>query len=122
MLYYWAPNIYLTFIHYYYSPKNDVIMSSQKRAVREKLGYARKPLGRSRLKNPKNFSAEKLTEKAFIRKLRFYVTGTNLFCLTKYSGYDPEVDTRRATPLTPGVDYSAYPKSIGCVFGLNLTF
>ncbi len=65
---------------------------------------------------------EKLTEKAFIRKLRFYVTGTNLFCLTKYSGYDPEVDTRRATPLTPGVDYSAYPKSIGCVFGLNLTF
>ncbi len=65
---------------------------------------------------------EKLTEKAFIRKLRFYVTGTNLFCLTKYSGYDPEVDTRRSTPLTPGVDYSAYPKSIGCVFGLNLTF
>lgn len=64
----------------------------------------------------------KLTEKAFIRKLRFYVTGTNLFCLTKYSGYDPEVDTRRATPLTPGVDYSAYPKSRGCVFGINLTF
>ena len=65
---------------------------------------------------------EKITERARIRKLRFYVTGTNLFCLTKYSGYDPEVDTRRATPLTPGVDYSAYPKSIGCVFGINLTF
>lgn len=65
---------------------------------------------------------EKLTEKAFIRKIRFYVTGTNLFCLTKYSGYDPEVDTRRATPLTPGVDYSAYPKSRGYVFGVNLTF
>ena len=46
----------------------------------------------------------------------------NLFCATKYSGYDPEVDTRRATPLTPGVDYSAYPKSIGFVAGLNLTF
>ena len=65
---------------------------------------------------------EKLTEKVHIRKLRIYVTGTNLFCLTKYSGYDPEVDTRRATPLTPGVDYSAYPKSIGFVAGLNLTF
>lgn len=64
----------------------------------------------------------KLTERASIRKLRFYVTGTNLFCLTNYSGYDPEVDTRRSTPLTPGVDYSAYPKSIGCVFGVNLTF
>lgn len=64
----------------------------------------------------------KLTTKAFIKKARLYVTGTNLFCWTKYSGYDPEVDTRRSTPLTPGVDYSAYPKSIGCVFGLNITF
>ncbi len=65
---------------------------------------------------------EKITMKARIQRLRFYVSGTNLFCLTKYSGYDPEVDTRRATPLTPGVDYSAYPKSIGFVVGLNLTF
>ena len=65
---------------------------------------------------------EDLTRKAHIRRARVYVTGTNLFCLTKYSGYDPEVDTRRATPLTPGVDYSAYPKSIGFVAGLNLTF
>ena len=64
----------------------------------------------------------KLTEKVHLRKVRFYVTGTNLFCLTNYSGYDPEVDTRRKTPLTPGVDYSAYPKSIGFVTGLNLTF
>ena len=65
---------------------------------------------------------QKLTLKAKIQRLRFYVTGTNLFCLTAYSGYDPEVDTRRATPLTPGVDYSAYPKSIGFVAGVNITF
>jgi len=65
---------------------------------------------------------DKKLEKAHIKKVRFYVTGTNLFCLTNYSGYDPEVDTRRSTPLTPGVDYSAYPKSIGCVVGVNLTF
>ena len=65
---------------------------------------------------------EELTQKVHLRKVRVYVTGTNLFCLTPYSGYDPEVDTRRATPLTPGVDYSAYPKSIGFVAGLNLTF
>ena len=65
---------------------------------------------------------EDLTKKVYLRRVRVYVTGTNLFCLTKYSGYDPEVDTRRATPLTPGVDYSAYPKSIGFVAGLNLTF
>ncbi len=65
---------------------------------------------------------EKFTERVKIKKLRVYATGTNLFCLTKYSGYDPEVDTRRTTPLTPGVDYSAYPKSIGFVAGINLTF
>lgn len=64
----------------------------------------------------------KVTEKIHLRKARIYATGTNLFCLTNYSGYDPEVDTRRSTPLTPGVDYSAYPKSIGFVCGLNLTF
>lgn len=61
-------------------------------------------------------------EKYHIRKVRVYATGSNLFCLTNYSGYDPEVDTRRATPLTPGVDYSAYPKSIGVVAGVNITF
>ena len=65
---------------------------------------------------------QKWTMKIKMQKLRVYVTGTNLFCLTKYSGHDPEVDTRRDTPLTPGVDYSAYPKSIGYVVGLNITF
>ena len=65
---------------------------------------------------------ESLISKINLQKARIYVTGTNLFCLTKYSGYDPEVDTRRKTPLTPGVDYSAYPKSIGFVAGVNLTF
>ncbi|MCD8312901.1 MAG: TonB-dependent receptor [Bacteroidales bacterium] len=65
---------------------------------------------------------ENITKKFLVQRLRVYVTGTNLFCATKYSGYDPEVDTRRATPLTPGVDYSAYPKSIGFVIGANVTF
>lgn len=65
---------------------------------------------------------EKWTMKIKMQKLRIYVTGTNLFCLTNYSGYDPEVDTRRSTPLTPGVDYAAYPKSRGWVVGANITF
>jgi len=63
-----------------------------------------------------------LLKKVQIQKLRFYVTGYNLFCLTNYSGFDPEVSTRRSTPLTPGVDYSAYPKSRQIVVGLNLNF
>lgn len=61
-----------------------------------------------------------LTKKLNIKSLRLYLTGTNIFCLTKYSGSDPEVDTRRATPLTPGVDYSAYPKTRGLIVGINL--
>ena len=63
-----------------------------------------------------------LTRKVRLDKVRFYATGTNLFCLTDYSGYDPEVDTRRSTPLTPNVDYSAYPKSRSWVFGVNISF
>ena len=54
--------------------------------------------------------------------LRIYVTGNNLYCWTKYTGVDPEVSTRRSTPLTPGVDYSAYPKSRSFVAGINVTF
>lgn len=63
-----------------------------------------------------------LTNKLNIQSLRFYVTGNNVAILTNYSGFDPEVSTRRKTNLTPGVDYSAYPKSRQLVFGLNLNF
>jgi TonB-dependent starch-binding outer membrane protein SusC len=57
-----------------------------------------------------------------LQNLRFYVSGYNVHTWTKYTGFDPEVSTRRKTPLTPGVDYSAYPKSRSLVFGLNLSF
>lgn len=63
-----------------------------------------------------------LLNKVKIQNLRFYVTGYNLFCITNYSGYDPEVSTIRKTNLTPGVDYSAYPKSRQFVIGVNLNF
>lgn len=63
-----------------------------------------------------------LTKKWYIQRLRVFFTGTNLFCASKYSGYDPEVSSRRKVPYTPGVDYSAYPKSRGFNFGVNLTF
>ena len=63
-----------------------------------------------------------LTNKVHIQNLRFYVTGYNLFCITGYSGFDPEVSTVLTTNLTPGVDYSAYPKSRQFVIGVNLNF
>ncbi len=65
---------------------------------------------------------KKITKKFYVQQLRVYATGYNLLLLTKYSGYDPEVDTRRSTPATPGVDYSAYPKSRSYNIGVNITF
>jgi TonB-linked SusC/RagA family outer membrane protein len=63
-----------------------------------------------------------LLTKAHIQHVRIYATAYNVFCLTNYSGYDPEVSTIRKTALTPGVDYSAYPKSRQFVVGVNLNF
>ena len=57
-----------------------------------------------------------------IKKLRVYVTGNNLAVFTKYTGFDPEVNVKKNNPLTPGVDYSAYPRSRLYMFGLNATF
>lgn len=63
----------------------------------------------------------KISKKFLVKNLRCYVSGYNIFVLTRYSGQDPEVSTRNS-PLTQGVDYSAYPKARKIIFGLNATF
>ncbi|NIG57528.1 TonB-dependent receptor [Chitinophaga sp. Cy-1792] len=55
-------------------------------------------------------------------RLRVYATVNNLYTFTKYSGYDPEANTRRSNPLTPGVDYAAYPRSRFMLAGINASF
>ena len=60
------------------------------------------------------------TKKAGLNKVRFYVAGSNLFTITGYSGYDPEVDI--ATGLTPNIDNNRYPRSRTYTFGAQLTF
>lgn len=65
---------------------------------------------------------QKISDKIKMKKLRVYASGYNLWLLTNYTGFDPEVSTRRQTTLTPGVDYSAYPRSKSIVFGLNVNF
>ncbi len=57
-----------------------------------------------------------------ISSLRFYGTVNNLTTFSKYSGYDPDVTARRSDPLTPGVDFAAYPRARTWLFGLNVTF
>ena len=63
----------------------------------------------------------KLLKKVKINTARVYVSGQNLFTLTKYSGYDPEVSIRN-TALTPNLDFSAYPRAASVNAGLNLSF
>ena len=66
---------------------------------------------------PKN-----LLNRLKINQLRIYTSAYNLWTWTNYSGYDPEVDTQRATPLTPGIDWCAYPRSRSVIVGLNVEF
>ena len=71
-----------------------------------------------------------ITQKLFINKVRVYASASNLFILTKYSGYDPEVDVQSG--LTPSMDYNRYPRASmdynryprarTFSFGLNVTF
>lgn len=63
-----------------------------------------------------------LISKIRMTRCRFYVTGNNLHIWTKYSGYDPEVSTNRNSPLTPGVDYSSFPRSRSYTFGVDISF
>ena len=60
------------------------------------------------------------TFKYGITRARFYASASNLFILTNYSGYDPEVDVQ--TGVECGVDYNRYPRSRSFVFGTNITF
>lgn len=57
-----------------------------------------------------------------ISGLRFYATVNNLYTFTNYTGFDPEANTRRKVPMTPGVDYAAYPRSRFIVLGANINF
>ncbi len=63
----------------------------------------------------------KVLNKIGISKFRVYVSGHNLWTLTNYSGFDPEVSTH-GSGLTAGVDYGSYPRARTFVTGLSVTF
>lgn len=64
---------------------------------------------------------KEVSSRAFIQRMRVYVTLNNIHTFTNYSGYDPEVAST-ASMLTRGVDNSAYPRAKSVVAGINLTF
>lgn len=63
------------------------------------------------------FNVDKIKE---ISQLRLYVTGQNLFTITKYTGVDPEVSL---SGLAPGIDNrNYYPKTRSFLLGVNISF
>ncbi|TRZ44345.1 SusC/RagA family TonB-linked outer membrane protein [Robertkochia solimangrovi] len=56
--------------------------------------------------------------------IRLSVTGQNLFVITDYTGYDPEINSNLSMDgiQTFGIDYFNYPKSRTVLFGLNASF
>ncbi|WOD42870.1 SusC/RagA family TonB-linked outer membrane protein [Hwangdonia lutea] len=67
-----------------------------------------------------NFSKDVL-EKLKLNSLELYLSGQNLITWTDYSGFDPEVSVANSL-ITPGIDYSAYPKHRTFSLGLNVSF
>lgn len=63
---------------------------------------------------------EKLTKKAGMSRVRANVAVSNLFIITNYTGYDPEVDVQSG--LTPSMDYNRYPRNRAFSLGVNVTF
>lgn len=63
----------------------------------------------------------KWLRKMKIQSLRVYLTAENLFTFTNYSGPDPEVSTRNSV-LTPGFDWSAYPRARSLTGGVSFSF
>lgn len=90
----------------FYSTSNNLEDASFIRINNLTLGYTINPAFLKRIK---------------VSKLRVYATANNVAIITGYSGYDPDVSTRRSTGVTPGVDYSAYPRSRTYLLGINLS-
>ena len=53
---------------------------------------------------------------------RLYVTGQNLKVWTKYTGFDPEVNSFGGDARARGIDLGAYPRARTWNFGANVTF
>ncbi len=63
-----------------------------------------------------------ILDKIKLSKLRVYATANNLLTFTKYTGWDPEVNTDYQTGIAAGTDFYSAPQSKTITVGLNLGF
>ncbi|MDD2797361.1 MAG: TonB-dependent receptor [Bacteroidales bacterium] len=64
----------------------------------------------------------KFKAKSVVKDLKVFATANNLLTITKYRGYDPEVDSFAGNPLLISIDNNSYPSSRSFIFGLNVNF
>lgn len=62
-----------------------------------------------------------LVSKAKLEKIRVFISGNNLFTLTDYSGFDPEIGVNN-DPRDVGVDRGFYPQAKSIIGGLQISF
>lgn len=72
---------------------------------------------------------KQLAGKLHMKALRFYVTGTNLITITKYTGLDPEMYISNnvkveqyPSDVAAGIDWGTYPSARSYIIGANLSF
>ena len=58
----------------------------------------------------------------WLERIRFSLTANNVFTITKYSWFDPDVNAGGANASCPGVDSYSYPSARSITFGLNFVF
>jgi len=68
-----------------------------------------------------NFAPDRL-RKLGVQKLAVYSTAQNLLTITKYSGFDPEVNAFGRSSTEMGIDYGTYPQARTVTFGVNIEF
>ena len=65
---------------------------------------------------------QSVLSKVKISTAKLYVTGENLFTITGYSGFDPEVNFQGGSNIVQGIDYGTYPHTRNLIFGLSISF
>lgn len=65
-----------------------------------------------------------VTKKLYLENLRLYANIQNLWTITKYKGYDPEIgaSTQDSSGLVFGLDFGRYPSPTTYSLGLNISF
>jgi hypothetical protein len=65
---------------------------------------------------------QSVLDKVKLSGIRIYASSNNLLTITKYKGFDPEVNVKSGDARTVGVDIGAYPQVRTYLIGINVKF